>query len=265
LALMILIVMSCNNDKTSVFTLIPEYAISMYPERLAGKVERIIEKSYWANLDGKKYKKGNPITEKELDSLGWTSNYEVVFDKAGLLVTCSGIDETGKTIWVNEFLKENNVYTGRRVVENDSLSVYVKLKCDKNGRIIEMETYRAPVDTLIVTLKRLISAKGDTVESHWINNKGELLSKSIELWDDLGRHRQTTGYDKDGNFQYAMEAIYNDKGKPSNITWYDKEKNINGLEEFTYEYDEKGNEVLVYYKDKMNHFSIKERTYTYFE
>jgi len=265
LVLVILMAIGCKNEKPSEFTMLPDYTTSMYPEKLVGRVEKMTEKNYWAIPDGEKYKKGNPISMKELDSLGWTEDFEVVFDNTGLLVTISGIDETARTIWVNEFLKENNVYTERKLFENDTLKFYDKLKCDENGNIIEITGFRAPEDTVIVTTKKIINAKGDTIENQWFNNKGELAGKRINIYDDLHQRRQVTGYDKDGNYQWRCEDIYNEKGKPSKRTWYDKEENISSVEEFTYEYDKKGNWVIEYYKDEKNHISIMERTYTYFE
>jgi hypothetical protein len=194
-------VAGCKNKKQIVYTEIGVFTpYQMYMEKLNGRVEMVTETNYWAIPDGESFKKGNKMTKKELDSLGYTGDYEAIFDEAGDLISCAVIDENKKTNSKWELIRENNILVRANFTSKDTLRSYQKIKCDKNGDIIEYITFRAVVDTLLERVVVERNLKGDTVIYNGFNYKGEPAFKALFLYNDLGKFIGYQGYDKDGNY-----------------------------------------------------------------
>ena len=98
-------------QKPAEYTILGLYSpfTNFSPGRLIGKVEKVIEKSYWSIPDGDAYRKGNPIAIKERTSLYY--DWEVIFDESGDIKTCIYIDENNKVLRKVELFKENNILT----------------------------------------------------------------------------------------------------------------------------------------------------------
>jgi hypothetical protein len=235
-----------------------------YMEKLNGKVEKVIETNYWAIPDGKSYKKGNKMTQKELDSLGYTSDFVATFDVAGDLVSCIGMNETQKTVYKWEIIKENNKLARANYTYRDTLRYYEKLKCDDNGEILTCSRFRAKSDTLLQSWIVKRNVKGDTILYNVSNYKGNPLYKVKMLYNDLKQFIGYQSYDKVGNYTGGDELKYNDLGKISAVTFLDKDKKPTAENNFTKEYDSKGNWIKVICKDTKGFAIISERVYTYF-
>ncbi len=164
LILVTLIAVGCMNEKPVSYTILGDYTpYDAFPEKLIGKVEKIIEKNYWAIPDGETYKKGNLVTIKDRDSINWTNDFEVIFDATGGLVSCNYIDENGKTISKWELFRENGQLTSAVATENDTVRMNEKIKCNNEGEITEISYYRPVVQILIAIFKITTSEKKDTV------------------------------------------------------------------------------------------------------
>ena len=256
----------CTGQKQGDYTLLGVYTpYQMNMEKLNGKVEKVIETNYWAIPDGGPYKKGQKMTKKQLDSLGYTSDFEATFDKAGDLVSCTILKENKKIASVWELKKENNVLVRANNIVNDTLKSYNKLKCDKNGNIIEYDNYRAMVDTLIDRGVVVRNPKGDTLTLNVFNYKGEQTYKVLFLFNDLKQCIGYQGYNKDGKYSGGSEIKFDKQGKLSELVFYDKDKKPTSENTFINEYDSKGNWVKQICKDKKGFVIIGERVYKYFE
>ena len=254
----------CKNIKPAEYAILGYYTpYSSYPEKLIGKVEKIVERNYWATPEGDTYKKGNPITIKDRDSLNWTYDFEAVFDNTGTLISCNSIDENDKSIYKWELVKENNILASAKRISRDTVRVYQKLKCNANGEVVEELAYRPVADTLLGRFTIYIAAKKDTVIRQFYNYKNVPGSRGVYLYDDKGQFFREESFTND--FNGAIEAKYNEKGKMSELTFYDKDKKVTGVNHFTYEYDQKGNWTKAIVKDDIGIVVIEERTYTYFE
>lgn len=259
-------VAGCKNKKQVVFTVLGVFTpYQMNMEKLNGKVEKVIETNYWTVPDTESFKKGDKMTKKVLDSLNYTGDFEATFDEAGDLVSCAIMDENKKIDNKWELTKENNILVRANYTYNDTLRRYQKLKCDKNGDIIEYASFKAVVDTLLERWVVERNTRGDTVIYKVINYKGELIFKALFLYNDLEQFIGYQGYDKDGNYSGGNESKYDDLGKVSELIFYNKDKKPTSENNFINEYDSKGNWVKQICKDKKGFAIIGERVYKYFE
>jgi len=266
LTFVILMAIGCTNEKPAGYTVLGDYTpYEATPEKLIGKVEKVIEKNYWAIPDGETFKKGNPFTIKDRDSINWTNDFEVTFNDQGGLVSCNYIDENGKSILKWELSRENGLLTSARATKNDTARMNEKIKCNPAGEITEIAYYRPVADTLIATFMITCSEKKDTVTKQFYNYKGGKGGKIVYIYNDGGRFLRQETYDMDGAFTGSIEVKYNEKGKNSELEFYDKDKKLTAVNHFTYEYDQKGNWIKAVTKDDRGFVVIEERTYAYFE
>jgi hypothetical protein len=262
-----LLVFNCTNKKTvGTTTLGDGTPYSGYPEIMVGKVKMMLEKNYSAIPEGTSYKKGNPLTRADRDSLGnWTDDFEVVYDENGVVIACTGLNETGNPIWKNENIIENMLVTKQNIFRKDTLNSYYKFKYGDNRFLLSGTRNRAGVDTLITSFACKTNAKGKPAEIQMFNTKGKPVEKYIYSYDEQNRFVKFEAFDKAGGINVIQEVKYNDKSKVSELIFKDKDNKITASNYCTYEYDEKGNWVKAVVKDDKNHVVIEERSYTYFE
>jgi len=237
-----------------------------YPEIMVGKVKTMVEKNYWAIPEGTSCKKGNPLTRADRDSLGnWTDDFEVVYDENGVVIACTGLNDTGKPIWKNENIIENMLVTKQNVFRKDTLNSYYQFKYGDNGFLLSGIRNRAGVDTLITSFACKTNAKGKPAEIQMFNSKGKPVEKYMYSYDEKNRFVKFEAFDKAGGINFIQEVKYNDKSKASELIFKDKDNKITASNNCTYEYDEKGNWLKAIVKDDKNHVVIAERSYTYYE
>lgn len=266
----VFVIIGCKNKKTTEYTVLglyTPYQNSGTPEKLIGKVEKMTERCYWAIPDGDTFKKGNPITDIEGDSIGWPPNWECTFDKSGDPVICSWLYANNKSIRRYEMFKENNILTLAKLYYNDTLGKYEKIRHNADGDIIERKVFNAVVDTLLYTYTSQYSLKRDTLINQLYDYKGIPSPKRIAIVDKDGKYLSFTYYKEDGTPGRGQEFKYNEKGNNLGlIKWEDNKENVT---EHWYlspvEYDQKGNVIMSIVKNKKGMVSIWERTYTYFE
>jgi hypothetical protein len=267
LILIMLIANSCKNEKPSEFTVIGDYTPFLtYFERLNGKVEKVIEKNYWAKLQGETYVKVSPVTENDQDSLIWSiSDFEATFDKAGDLMICAYLDENNKTFGKWELTKENNIYVSAKSFYHGTLMLNRKLKCSQIGIITEIEQYSPVVDTLLTKRTIRVSTKEDTIDVQDYDYKGIPSGRWLKLFNDKKQYFSEVEIDKDGVLHLVQERKYNDDGKKSELTYFEKNKKLGAISFFNYENDQKGNWIKAIAKDDKGNIVMIERTYIYFE
>lgn len=261
----IFIVTGFKNKEPAEYTILGLYSANMNfsPERLIGKVEKVIEKNYWAIPDGDAFRKGNPITMKERK--GQFYDWEVIFDESGDIKTCIYIDENNKVLRKVELFKENNILT--LATYNDSYSVYDKLRCNSEGDIIELSQFSTGVDTLMWRNTFEFSLKRDSLTWQVYDHKGILRTRIIAVVDNDGQFSSRLFYDENGKYQRGQEYKYNEKRNLIELISYNKKKKITKDIYFShFEYDQEGNWIKRIVKNNDNdNIVIAERTYTYFE
>lgn len=252
-------------QKPAEYTILGLYSpfMNFSPERLIGKVEKVIEKSYWAIPDGDAYRKGNAIAIKERNSLYY--DWEVILDESGDIRTNTLVDENNKVVRKTELFKENNILT--LASYNDSYSVYDKLRCNSEGDIIEILQFSTGVDTLMWRNTFNFSLKRDTLTNQIYDYKGILRAKIIAVVDIDGQFSSRIFYDENGKYQRGQEYKFNEKRNLIEVIFYNNRKKITEDFHFShFEYDQKGNWIRKLFKNNSNDdIVIQERTYTYFE
>ena len=266
MSLVACLAISCNTGKNANFTIIgdgtPYYFV---PEKLMGHVQTVIEKNYWAIPDGESYKKGNPLTKTDRDSLGgWTDDFEATFDNDGNLLTCQNMDENGKAFRVYKVFKADDGTLKGENLMTDTLNYWDRFKLDKDGKRIGYDRFAPKADTISLTFNIRTNPAGDTLEYQSVNAKGEAQYKFLVLFDKEGQFLRSESFDRKGVLQFVNEVKYNDKGKISEGTGYDKDKKLVYSGTYIYEYDKKGNWVKVIGKTNKNQVVLAERTIKYF-
>lgn len=267
LCLSMLIFMGCNKQKPAESTVLNYFTPIGNYNYFNGKIQKMTERNYWAKVEDGKYLKGDKITRKELDSMNWIPDFEVNMTPDGLIESCSGLDENGKTIWKNELKIENGRYVTNQRYMNDTIRYYEKINYNDKGEISEIVRYRAVVDTLMGSGIISSNSTGDTITIKGMNHKGEVMYLLMNYLDKDKHCTLIVNFGPTGEFRGSTEYTYNDKGNILKISFFDKDKNLTNSEEYIYfEYDELGNLTLACYKDaEASRIAITERTYTYYE
>lgn len=267
LLLAIIFIVNCQNKKPPEYSMLGFYSPyqNYSPERLIGKVEKVIQKGYWAIPDGDAFRKGNRVTIKERKSRYY--DWEVIFDESGDVKTCIYIDENNKVLRKVELIKENNILT--LATYDDSRSVYDKLKCNSEGDIIELLQFSTGVDTLMWRNSFKFSLKRDTLTNLIYDHKGILRAKAISLVDKDGQFSSRSYHDGNGIYQRGQEFEFNEKRNFIKGSSYNERKELTVDVYFSdFEYDQKGNwikAIMVPLFVNEGDTVIWERTYTYFE
>jgi hypothetical protein len=266
LVLVLFAAAGCKEQKPADYTRLGFYTpYQTYMEKLNGKVESVTEKGYWAIPEGESYIKGARITRAELDSIGYTYDYKVVFDADGDLVSTTTFDENEDVIDIWSMMKENNCTVRAEYKSDDTVRYYHLITCDAEGNPWLYEYYNALTDTLV----RKDEVKGfetnDTTVWQYYNYKGEPGARFLLVFNDLGLLTTWQTTLKDGTAGSSYTLTYNEMGFQNEATFYDKDKNITAKTLSSYEYDDKGNWIKVICKDDKGFAVIGERVYTYFD
>ena len=265
LSVIVLMASGCKN-KTFEYTTLGDYTpYNRYPEKITGKIKKLVENNYWATPNGETFVKGNKITIRDRDSLSWTNDFTALFDIKGRLMSCTLVDENDRPISRWELSGYDNNQTIAKYFKDDTVRSYRKLKFDEKGNLEEILQYRPGSDTLLSRCSVKASLKSDTIELWWYTNKDVPTAKHFFMWDGNGQFLRTEAYDHEGVFRAAVEAKYNDKMKVSELIFSDRDKKIIREYYFTYEYDGKGNWTKALVKNQQGKAIIEERTYSYFE
>ena len=266
LALVLIVAAGCKEKKPADYTRLGFYTqYQTYMEKLNGKVESVTEKGYWAIPEGDTYVKGARLTRKDLDSIGYTYDYKVVFDASGDLVSSATMDENDKVTGTWNLSKANDLLARAVFISNDTTRWKNVITCDAEGNPVLHEIYNATADTLVQKVELEGSYFNDTMTVHYFNHKGEPGAKDMIMFNKLGLLTNSESYMKDGTPGSSYNYVYNDKGFQSEFTAFDKDKKMTAKTSTSYEYDEKGNWIKGIIKDQKGFTIICERVYTYFE
>jgi hypothetical protein len=267
IGLLLILAISCENEKPAEYTRLGDGTpYSNSPEMLNGKVKSVIEKNYWAIVNGDSIEKGSPLTQADRDSLGgWTDDFEAVFDENGLILKSSLLDENGSSVWKNESIIENGLVVKRNIFRKDTLSSYDQYTYDENKFLKTGSRFRAVVDTLMFSVDAKTNELGTPIEFQIFNSKGDSTWRNVYNYDADNKFLSFERFDKEGKRVFAYEQKYNDKNKVSELTVKDQDDKIIDVNYITYEYDLNGNWTKAVVKNLKEKVVIEERVYTYFE
>jgi len=255
----------CKDKKTVDYTWLGDSSpYTFMQEKLKGNVATVTEKSYWAVPEGNKFIKGAKMIRRELDSLGATPDFAAVYDAEGFMLSCVTMDENGKTITRYDLTKTNNAAGREEYRSGETLKSYSNIRYNDKGRPVLYEIFNAMSDTLIQKIEFEGRDHNDTTIIRYLNPKGEVTMKGIEITNDMGLIVSAGEYGPDGSYSGGVEMKYNDKGFLSDLIVLDNGRNITETYYITYEYDDHDNWVTSIWTGSNDTVTIfGERTYTY--
>lgn len=252
----------CTNIRQTDDTTLHPYS----SEKMNGKVAKVCERMYWAVADGDNFIKGNLVLGKERDSLKWPGDTEVTFDTAGNEIICMWPDENNIYVGIDLTYYKNNKPDSAIWIWGDTLRGYAKIKCNDQGKAISYANYFGKADTLRDTWTINYNEAGEVTEYQNFDNKGILITRSLNLYNDKGQQTGGKSYNKEGVLGRSFEISYNERGKWSEYKVIDNDKKDTTVYTRTYpEYDIKGNWSKAITRDNKGHALYSERVYLYFQ
>jgi len=267
LAFVLFAAAGCQEKKPADYTRLGDFTPnSSLQEKLNGKVESVVEKSYWAIPDGDTYIRGARLTRHEIDSLKISNDFRAEFDAGGNLVSCTTIDENDAVITRRDMIKVNELVTRAEFRSGDTLKSYVIITSKDDGLPTLYESFDALTDTLRQRFDETGTDISDTIRVRGFSPGGELQGTAEYVYNELGLLTSTYGYGPDGTLEGRMEIKYNDRGFMSEIKFKEGEGKIKTMYTLTYEQVDNGNWVRAIFRDhEDDRIFITERVITYFE
>jgi hypothetical protein len=245
-------------------------------DRLNGKVQKVVLKIYWGTGTGGNVTKGNHITMRERDSLGWFYDFEAVFDNIGdHIINYNTLNDNDKPVTKYQFIRENSKIVlskwtfgkPKRMVFGgySTKDGYTKYIYDEKGLVTKKEDCLAGNDSLLYSFTLKYNAAGDEIETQAYDGKGNFLRKWSTDYNEKSQAVGGVNYGPDGNVTSSYKCTYNDKGKISEVIMFDKENKVTGNAKYTYlEYDNIGNWTKCGF-EYGPYTTYAERTITYFK
>jgi hypothetical protein len=236
-----------------------------YPELLNGNVKEVQELNYWAVDQNGVVEKGNLITTKERDSIGWSYDFTAQFNEAGQVLKSSTLDENGKILssWVVTI--DSGKYTAADYTWKDTIRNHAKIVQDEKGNIVEALMYKPGNDTLQGRYVNTYDEAGNRVLSQWMNIKGEKGGYQASTWDANHHKLEVKFFNKKDSLTLSYVMTYDEKGFMNSQKVYNGKQELKGDMTMTSkDFDEKGNYLqTVTYKDGKPYI-LTVRTYTYY-
>jgi len=265
--LVILLVSSCGQKKAEDKTLMgfgSQYVF--FPEKLNGKVKEMHETNYWAVEQDGKFTKGNPMTLKDLDSVGTLRNAIEYFDESGNLTKEESIDENNVVLVRTARTFENGKNVKVERFRADTSYVYSKPEYNAEGLLTGGKYYRTGKDTLVQTQVLSYDGNGNLTKLEYLNYKNEKAFTQELTVDEEGHVINLRFLNNRDSLSQSIEQKFDNKGfltdqiarvvKPAQtIIW-----------KFTpLKYDDHGNHILWLQDIDNGKFKfLTERTFIYY-
>jgi len=265
--LIMLIVCSCAQQKPvdkTVLGIGTDYIYS--PETLTGKIKELKETNYWAVEKDGKITKGNPISWKDLDSVGFSKNLVACFDDNGALTRYDLVDEDN--LIRNSFVGtiENGKIIRWDFKSKDSTTQYVIPEYDSHGYFIGGKMYNPIADTLVMSFIITNNEKGNYTKLEYFNFKNLKESYQVFSLNGLGKVLETKFFNKYDTLRQTFINTYNDKGFLATQTVnIERPKSTVNWEVQDLLFDNHGNWLQCYSNANKGEFKLfTERIYVYY-
>ncbi|MCF8381900.1 MAG: hypothetical protein K9H49_20195 [Bacteroidales bacterium] len=236
------------------------YALS--PETLYGKVQKVTEKSYYADYVDGKFVKKERIGLAARDTFNWTNDFVAEFDESGQIIRVDYLDEKDNVYENNliHFQGEDTMFV--MGYKNDSLNSKVLVHIDELGRYNKSEILDKETDTIKTYILTEFNEKDQILAWQFYDLEDNKVQKHVFSYNEQGRRNNYQYFNSKGERTVEMKFHYNESGFVDIHTLIDK----NGEEsvwEINYEYDDMGNYLEAEYTDGKIYI-ITERSYEYF-
>jgi hypothetical protein len=184
-----------------------------FPETLNGKIKELRETNYWAAEKDGKITRGNPITWKELDSIGSTRNLVAYFDINGVVTRYDLVDENNVVRNSNIGTFENGKGIRWESKQNDSTLLYMIPEYDTKGSFVGGKTYRPIADTVINSFAISYDENGNYTRIENFNYKGMKGSYQVLIYhNEPMKVIETQFYSKDDTLRQTFRTTFSEKG-----------------------------------------------------
>ena len=257
-------VWSCSTPETPKTTVLNYYTpYNGTPEYLNGQIKSVKEISYRAIEKDGSFEKGDELTSKELNELGWSVDYITTFDTDGNVVqTKYMLDDNKFNTWDVE--SHNGKIVKATFTRADTVHYYHEI--EYIGLNEKISQYSMPNDELTITYNVEKGENGiynNKVE--WFNPENELLGYNLFKSDENGRILGYKRFNVQDSLTTSTELDYNDKGFFTKQTISDGGGSVSSSIDLQYlTYDELGNWLTSVGALNNGPKLIFERTYEYY-
>jgi len=265
--LAIAIIAGCSLKKLSEKTILgmgTDYFL--YPETMNGKVKEVKEVNYWAIEKDGQVTKGNPLTWKDLDSIGSTKNFVAYFDNSGILTRYDLLNDDNTSRYSDIGTIVNGKYVKWESKQRDSIYMYAIPQYDNSGFLIGGSIYRPIKDTLVTKQVLTHDGEGNYTKIEYFNPKNQRTNYYVFTLDVEGKVLESKYYNKSDSLVFTFINGYNDKGSPIKLDAnFVKSKRTSKWEMNDIAVDDHGNCLMRFSKiDDGKYKIIAERTYIYY-
>jgi|GEM_PF-1422534 hypothetical protein len=260
-----LMLTSCKKPQSAKTTVIgwwtPYYFM---PEQLNGKVKSVKEQNYWASIKDGKLVKGRLISPSDRINLGWTDDFDVLFNENGQVQKCDYTDDNGILIGSWVITLENNLPSLASWVEHDSTTMTVLIKNDDRGNMVENQFFKGISNQLLYRTDWVYNANKEFIKAIWYDNNGKLTKSNRYTWSSDSQVTQIEAYSTNDSLKGTFKINYNNKGFSKKQERFnstnDKLKSVN----IEYQYDENCNWVTATFYENDKPVAIADRIYVYY-
>ncbi len=237
---------------------------SDFPEYLKGQLKSVKESNYWAIEKDGQVVPGELITQKERDSLNWSSDFIAYFNEAGVPSRVDYVTYDWKiNSWVIDIA--DNLMTKATWIKLDTPRYYFKQVYDASRNHTESTGYRYGTDTLIQKVTLTYDQNGKNNAVNYFNYKGELTARINYIWNEKSLVSELNSYNASDSLTSETKIEYNENGFYTRAEYRDGKGNTTSTYKLEYnEYDDRGNWIAAsIYKDGKLTFYCK-REYVYY-
>ncbi|MFZ5940402.1 MAG: hypothetical protein ACOYXB_07490 [Bacteroidota bacterium] len=233
-----LLIPSCRKSGFTEMGIFTPYTFN--PEKLNGRVRVLTERYYLALPDGNNFSKGPRITLSMRDSISWSNDYVVYFDKNGLITSTSFIDENDKPFSTWNMEISNSRITEATWTDHGVPDTHIRLRYTENGVLNTLEQYRAGSDSLNFRIAFTLDSRDIVTRWDFIRNDGDTIKSYLFRLDGDGRRTGYQELNRRGRVVIDTKYTYNDRGSTTEQLTFDG-AGIPHVFTYTYTYDQRGN------------------------
>lgn len=234
------------------------------PEQLNGKVKSVKEQNYWASIQDGKLIKGNLIAPSDRINLGWTDDFDVLFDENGQVHKSDYLDNNGILIGSWVITLENGVPALASWVERDTTTMTVLIKNDDKGNMVENQFFKGTSNQLLYRTDWVYNADNKFIKAIWYDSNGKLTKSNRYNWNSDNRVIDIEAYSASDSLKGRFKIVYNSKGFSKKQERFNSTDNKIKSVTIEYAYDQKGNWTKATFYENEKPFAIAERTYVYY-
>ncbi|HUX53206.1 MAG TPA: hypothetical protein VMV56_02195 [Williamwhitmania sp.] len=234
------------------------------PEQLNGKVKLVKEQNYWASIVDGKLVKGKLISPTDRINLGWTDDFDVLFDENGQVQKSDYTDNNGLLIGSWVITLENGIPALANWIVRDSTTMTVLIKNDDRGNMVENQFFKGTSNQLLYRTDWVYNANKEFIKAIWYDNNGKLTKSNRYTWNSNHCVTDVEAYSANDSLKGRFKIVYNNKGFSKKQERFNADNNKLKSVNIEYEYDKIGNWTKATFYEDEKPVAIAERSYIYY-